>query len=125
MRSLGYVSFINSSHLPFDKEAKGSFGAYEEVTSFTSEDIEIWHGEDGSLVINVLEKQMARKLANKNVKDYETLQWEAKVRKEQEKKSMRKLTREEQKMVDEQLAKEKAIRSKVQQSVLASFVVLS
>lgn len=119
LRSLGYVSFINSKAIVplLIKKLKDDL-SIEEVTSFTSEDIEIWHGEDGSLVIDVLEKQMAKKLANKNVKDYETLQWEAKVRKEQEKKSMRKLTREEQKMVDEQLAKEKAIRSKVQQSVL-------
>lgn len=84
-----------------------------ELLKLTDEDFEIWAGEEGELVINVLDKDMAKKLSDKNNKDYETLKWEQNVRKEQAKKQGKKLSKEEQQLVNEQLSKESAIRERV------------
>ncbi|ODQ53263.1 ARM repeat-containing protein [Saitoella complicata NRRL Y-17804] len=74
----------------------------------------IWSTKEGSLFVDVLDK--SKKEINKgNTKDYETAKWEAELRAQiAQKKTEKKLTKEEQILVNQQLAKEKEIRAKVQ-----------
>ena len=85
----------------------------DDFSRLSEEDFEIFAGEEGVLVVDVLEESMNKKLSNKNSKEYETLMWEQKIRKEQAKKNVKKLSKEEQELVNEQLAKESAVRSHV------------
>lgn len=67
-----------------------------------------------------MNKDINKLIENKNVKDYATLKWEAEVRAELAKKtaSQRKLTKDEQTKVNNQLKKEADIRERVQNSYL-------
>lgn len=114
LKSVAYTCFINPdvAATPVTDFIKQNLDATN-ISEFTEQDFEIWASEEGTLVIDVLEKKMAKQLSNKNTKDYETLQWEQKVRKEQGKKAPRKYTKEEKELVDEQLAKESATRSQI------------
>ncbi|KAH3663930.1 hypothetical protein WICMUC_005869 [Wickerhamomyces mucosus] len=81
----------------------------------TLEDIEIWKGNEGELVVNVLESKK-KKNEDKNSKDYETRKWEENLKKEllSKNKLTKKLTKEEQALVNEQLVKESSIRLEIQ-----------
>ena len=80
--------------------------------------LKIWGSKDGELVVNVLESKSPVTIAKS--KDAETLKWEQKVRKELEakNKTTKKLTREEQAKVNEQLALEKTIRAAINEDYL-------
>lgn len=74
---------------------------------------QIYHGTEGEMVIDVLEKKP--KALDKNSKDYEIKAWEEKMSKEL--KQAKKLTPEEKKLVAEQVAKESNIRAQVKQII--------
>ncbi|KAK9454211.1 armadillo-type protein [Dipodascopsis uninucleata] len=92
------------------------------LNGITQQDIEIWHTPEGVLCIDVLSKDKDKFILDKNTKDYATLKWEAEVRAELAKKQAtqqkKKLTREEQIKVNEQMNKERAIRSRIQDAFL-------
>lgn len=72
--------------------------------NFSQQEIDIYQGQEGELVVNVLnEKQL-----DKNSKDYEIKKWEQSIKKEL--KQPKKLSKEEQALVNKQLAKESEIR---------------
>ena len=77
--------------------------------------IKIWHAPDGELVVDVLKPTAKPRVVDKNSKDYETCKWEDSLKKELSAKGVpaRKLTREEQALVAEQLARERSIRADV------------
>lgn len=85
------------------------------------EAIEIWHGQDEVLVIDPLNDAKKQRVVDKNVKDYELQKWEQDMRSELAKKGkaalQKKYTREEQLVINEQLAKEKLVRARVDQVV--------
>lgn len=115
LKSIAYVLFINPPAM--NPILEGLFQEdlrRETVASITDEDLKIWHGVEGEMVIDVLERK-AQSLENKNVKDYETLKWEEDIRKKQIKKNIgaKKLSKEEQALVTSQLAKESEIRQNV------------
>lgn len=119
LSAFAYVAFINSraispliSHLiKSDLQTSG-------LSSYTPKDLLIWAGNEGEMVFDVLEANTSKQSMDKNTKDYETLKWEASVRKEQTKKANRKLTREEQLLVKQQLTQESAVRAEVSQTAL-------
>ncbi|GAV51397.1 hypothetical protein ZYGR_0AD05800 [Zygosaccharomyces rouxii] len=114
VQALAYASFINSSVVsPMLAELLLNDLEVEQISSFTAEDFAIWQGKEGEMVFDILEKDIDKKLADKNTRDYETLKWEQSIRKEQTKKINRKLTKEEHELVKQQLAKESDIRSQV------------
>lgn len=79
--------------------------------------IKIWKAEEGEVVVDVL-NDGKQKPADKNSRDYETRKWEENLKKElAQKKGAKKLTREEQQLVKEQLAKELEIRKDVEARV--------
>lgn len=86
------------------------------LSSITNTDIEIWNTDEGELVINVLEQTNKKQAADKGSKDYATRKWEEDLKKELSAKKTiaKKLTKEEQALVNEQLAKESEIRKRVQ-----------
>ena len=113
-----YLAFINPSVItPALVKLLETDLAYGSLANFSDEDIMIWKGEEGTMVIDVLEKEMAKKVSNKNSKDYETLKWEQDVRKKQAKKNIAKYTKEEQLLIKQQLEKESQIRSSVWSTV--------
>ncbi|KAK9331968.1 armadillo-type protein [Lipomyces starkeyi] len=91
------------------------------LDGITDEDVRIWHTPDGVMCLDVLSRNSDKYAVNKNAKDYANLKWEAEVRAELAKKAapmQRKLTKDEHAKVNEQLAKEKAIRERVQDAYL-------
>lgn len=80
--------------------------------------ISIWHGSGDEPVVDVLSKGK-RQDTSKGSKDYETRQWEENLKKElaSKNKVAKKLTREEQQLVAEQLKKEALIRAEMQKSL--------
>ncbi|ODV96908.1 hypothetical protein PACTADRAFT_1492 [Pachysolen tannophilus NRRL Y-2460] len=90
--------------------------------------LKIWKAKDGELVVDVLSKATSKpKYADKNSKDYETRKWEESIRNEiANKKNLansngsikKKLSKEEQILVNEQLLKEYEIRSKIQENYI-------
>jgi hypothetical protein len=84
------------------------------LKQLTKQDIEIWRGVEGEMVVNVLET--AKKVVeNKNTKDYETQKWEQSLKKEISKKNQasKKYTKEELEVIAQQLSKESVIRASV------------
>lgn len=83
-----------------------------------SSKLKIWKGNDGELVIDILESKTPVNIAKS--KDSETLKWEQSVRKELEakKKTTKKLTKEEQVKVNEQLTLERNIRESINRQYL-------
>lgn len=78
--------------------------------------LKIWQAAEGQLVVDVLKTTGANsKVEDKNSKDYETRKWEESLKKElsSKGKTVKKLTREEQLLVNEQLAIELSTRSRV------------
>ncbi|EDO16004.1 hypothetical protein Kpol_495p1, partial [Vanderwaltozyma polyspora DSM 70294] len=114
LKSAAYSSFVNPAAIvgPLSELIKTDLNTTA-LSKLTTQDFEIFNTAEGELVVNVLEKNLNNKLADKNSKDYETLKWEQNIRKEQAKKSVKKLTKEEQALVNEQLSKESEIRANV------------
>ncbi|KAL8894728.1 MAG: hypothetical protein Q9192_004096, partial [Flavoplaca navasiana] len=86
------------------------------VRSCSATDIAIARTPEGTAFIDVLSAKAKDRALDKNTKDYDTLKWEAEVRRQlaSKKGQERKLTSEEKTKVDAQLKKEAAIRSSVQ-----------
>ncbi|AMD19874.1 HCL277Wp [Eremothecium sinecaudum] len=115
-KAISYACFINPQAMSKKViEVLKADLRTQPLASFTQQDLEIWRGEDGTLVVDVLELQNSKKLLDKNSKDYETLSWEQSIRQKQQlqRKNVKKLTKEEQALVNEQLEKEKAVRDQV------------
>ncbi|GMF97863.1 binding protein [[Candida] boidinii] len=85
------------------------------MVEINEERLSIWKGKEGEAVVNVLEKSTKTKQLDKNSKDYETLKWEESVRKQvnTKKTPAKKLTKEEQKLVNDQLELESKIRKEI------------
>lgn len=114
LNAAAYLAFINPSVItPSLVKMLEDDLNLDALAKLSDEDIMIWKGEEGTMVVDVLEKEMTKKVSNKNSKDYETLKWEQDVRKRQAKKSTAKYTKEEQLLVNQQLEKESQIRSNV------------
>lgn len=82
--------------------------------------IQIWQSDGTEPVIDVLNAKSSKDLQDKNSKDYETRKWEESLKQqiaEKRKNQPKKLTREEQALVTEQLAKESEIRISVSKTV--------
>ncbi|CCH46758.1 putative translational activator [Wickerhamomyces ciferrii] len=86
------------------------------LNKISEQELAIYKAKEGELVINVLENKK-NVVENKNTKDYETRKWEESLRKEVSKKQQatKKLTKEEQAIVNEQLSKESNIRQRIQE----------
>ncbi|KAH3665419.1 hypothetical protein OGAPHI_003603 [Ogataea philodendri] len=112
--SLALISFIDSNSVaPILSESLQKDLDISSLPSIDDTKIEIWNGQDGVLVVDVLEKNQKKPQLDKNSKDYETLKWEASVRKQVASRktgSTKKLTKEEQAAVNKQLETEKEIR---------------
>lgn len=114
VQALAYASFINSSVIsPLLADLLLNDLEVEQISKFTAEDFAVWQGKEGEMVFDILEKDIDKKLADKNTRDYETLKWEQTIRKEQSKKVNKKLTKEETELVKQQLSKESDIRNQV------------
>lgn len=87
----------------------------ENLLGIDSDAIAIWRATEGEVVVDVLEASKPKRVEDKNSKDYETRKWEESLKKEisAKKSTLRKLTREEQALVNEQLAKESSIRANI------------
>ncbi|EPX70624.1 translation elongation regulator Gcn1 [Schizosaccharomyces octosporus yFS286] len=85
------------------------------LTNVSDMEYEVWKTPDGVLWDNVLEKKSNK--IDKNTKDYETKLWEAEVRAKQAQKKPMKLSKDQQVLVDLQLAKEAKIRQSVNSMV--------
>ncbi|AQZ15615.1 GCN1 (YGL195W) [Zygosaccharomyces parabailii] len=119
VQALSYAAFINQKAIsPLLARILENDLEVKTITHFTQEDIAIWKEDENEMVFNVLEKDMDKKLTDKNNKDYETLKWEQSIRREQAKKSNKKLTKEEQELVKQELAREAEIRKKVTEVAL-------
>lgn len=82
-----------------------------------AQSLAIWQAPEGEVVVDVLSDQKSTRAEDKNAKDYATRKWEEGLKKElAEKKGPKKLTREEQLKVKEQLAKESTIRASITSS---------
>ncbi|TID26219.1 hypothetical protein CANINC_002808 [Pichia inconspicua] len=86
--------------------------------NYDSEKLDIWKGKDGELVVDVLATKTPVNIAKS--KDAETLRWEQSVRKELEAKNKvaKKLTKEDQAKVNEQLSLERSIRDTINKQYL-------
>lgn len=119
IKGAAYAAFINPSPIsPALSRTLESFLTLEEFSSFTTEELQIWSGKEGELVIDVLANDTSKQSVSKNTKDYETLKWEEEVRKNQVKKANKKLSKEEHELVKQQLAKETLIRAKISKIAL-------
>lgn len=88
----------------------------EPLESLDETTIQIWKAQEGELVVDVLKPTGSKsKAEDKNSKDYETRKWEENLKKElsTKGKATKKLTREEQKAVNDQLEVELATRKTV------------
>ncbi|EHN02530.1 Gcn1p [Saccharomyces cerevisiae x Saccharomyces kudriavzevii VIN7] len=111
LQAAAYAAFIQPSEFtPILCKTIEADLSTNDLSQLSEEDFNIFAGEEGILVVDVLEESMNKKLSNKNSREYETLIWEQKIRKEQAKKSVKRLSKEEQELVDRQLAKESKIR---------------
>lgn len=114
LNAAAYLSFINPDVISplIIEDLKNDLNT-EALSRYTDEDYNVWKGEEGIMVIDVLEKEADKKVSNKNTKDYETLKWEQELRKKQGKKNIRKYTKEEQELVNQQLEKESQVRCNI------------
>lgn len=91
----------------------------DSLKKIDSTSMAIWKAPEGELVADVLNSK-PKKAEDKNSKDYETRKWEESLKKEiahKNKGVSKKLTKEEQLLVNQQLAKESAIRKDVAATV--------
>lgn len=111
VQAFAYASFINAKAIaPIIIGCLESDLKLDQLCRHSEDDFLIWAGKEGEMVFDVLDKT-AQQAINKNSKEYETLKWEASIRKKQAAKNTKKLTKEEQSLVNDQLAKESSIRS--------------
>lgn len=75
--------------------------------------IKIYSASEGELVVDPNTPVKTKQVENKNSKDYETRKWEESLKKELSKTATKKLTREEQALVNAQLAKESTQRAEM------------
>lgn len=94
------------------------------LPNLSNSDIEIWRGEEGKLVVDVLNDKKSHNTSSSN-KNADA-KWEEELRKELAAKNKgksnvpaKKLTKQEQTLVNEQIAKESEIRANVQTTVNA------
>ncbi|CCF57283.1 hypothetical protein KAFR_0C02900 [Kazachstania africana CBS 2517] len=114
LKALAYVAFINPSVVsPILSESIKINLNSDELNKLTSQDFDIWKGDEGVLVVDILEKKSVNKLSDKNTKDYETLKWEQSIRKEQAKKNVKRYTKDEQEIINNQLAVESKVRNTI------------
>lgn len=78
---------------------------FEVASTIDDISIKMWQNESELPVVNVVKV----KDLNKNSKNYETEKWESELRKE-----LKKISKEDQKLIDDQLAKEAVIKLQVQ-----------
>lgn len=81
---------------------------FKDITTIDELSIQIWNNPTDLPVVNVLKT----KEINKNSKNYETEKWENDLRKE-----LKKVSKEEQKLINDQLAKEAQVKSEVQSKI--------
>ena len=118
-RAITTADFVNPGVIP-DKIAK-LLKLDIDVNNLSEIDatsLQIWKAPEGEMVVDVLNSK-PKKAEDKNTKDYETRKWEESLKKElaQKNKNNKKLTKEEQILVKEQLAKESDIRKSVSECV--------
>lgn len=119
VKAIAHISFINPEVIsPLLAVAIKTNLNTSKLSAFATEDIQIWKGEEGELVIDVLSAKSSAALTDKNSKDYEILKWQESIKKDQAKKGIKKLTKEEQKLVSDQLKKESEIRARVDNFVV-------
>lgn len=114
-KSASTLAFINPTVVaPLLRDIISKDLAVSNLSSISEQDLTIWRAKEGELVINVLDSKK-KTVEDKNSKDYETRKWEESLRKEVSKKNqpLKKLSKEEQAVVNEQLSKESAIRKNV------------
>lgn len=86
----------------------------------------IWRGSESEPVVDVLSDQKTTRSEDKNDRDYATRKWEEGLKKELEKKKgPKKLSREEQLKVKEQLTKEAEIRASINRGIRKYFRALN
>lgn len=111
---IGTVSFVSpQSTLPLLIETiKSDFSIIPSI-EIDELKLAIWKGKDGDLVYDVIANDKSKNNVVTKGKDADTLKWEQSVRKELEakNKTVKKLTKEEQLKVNEQLKLESNIRS--------------
>lgn len=112
--STGELSFILPDQMgPKIADKLVQFLNTDTMLDISAEMLKIWAGNDGELVVDVLNVPKSKEL-NKNSRDYETRRWEEEIRSELAAKkknlSLQRLTKEERLLVEEQLAKESEIR---------------
>lgn len=91
----------------------------DSLRSIDATSIAIWKAPEGEMVVDVLNSK-PKKAEDKNSKDYQTRKWEESLKKEiahKNKGASKKLTKEEQVLVNEQLSKESGIRTEVANTV--------
>lgn len=119
VKALSYTSFINAQVMaPLIVELVEVDLQPDQLTNYGENDFLILAGKEGEMVFDVFQNNKADQAINKNSKDYETLKWEASIRKRQATKETKRLSKEEQLLVNEQLAKESAIRSELSRTSL-------
>lgn len=112
VKTVGIITFINPEvFAPLVASILNENLDLEKVEGIDSETLKIWNGKDGELVVDVL--NTGKKTEDKNSKDYDLKKWEESLKKELANKGKVKLSKEQQNQVNEQLAKESAIRSSV------------
>lgn len=114
-KAIGTADFVNPDVIP----AKIEYFLLKDLDKANLEEIDstklqIWKAPEGELVVDILNSK-PKKAEDKNSRDYETRKWEESLKKElsQKNKVAAKLTKEEQALVKEQLAKESEIRKTV------------
>lgn len=88
------------------------------ISEIDATDLCIFQAKDGELVVNVLEQDKPRRVEDKNIKDYEIRKWEESIKKELSSKAAnKKLSKDELKLVSDQLEKESSVRASIQTTV--------
>lgn len=118
--AVGTISFISPVNI-VNKFVETINSDFSIIPAIEVDDVKlaIWKGVEGELVVDILSKDNKSSQISKG-KDADTLKWEQSVRKELEakKKTVKKLTKEEQTKVNEQLALESEIRANIDGSYL-------
>lgn len=127
VKSLGVAAFIKPDVLgPKIASILNDDLSSDALNKLGTSDVEIWKGEEGKLVVDVLNADKKSKNNSTSSNNGADAKWEEELRKELAAKNKgktnvpaKKLTKQEQTLVNEQLAKESEIRAKVQSIVNA------
>lgn len=118
--AINTIAFINPKVIaPKIAAALRTDLSLEKLKDVNATTIKIWQAPEGEMVVDVLGNGKPKKAEDKNTKDYETRKWEESLKKELSAKNKlaKKLNREEQALVNEQLAKESAIRESINKKI--------